>query len=891
MTQSSAPPMNMPRKGILLLLGVLLMGFHTLGATPALAVEDLILPRESTWKYEATGTDLGTAWKDTAYADGGWPSDPAILGYGETYIDTAIPFGPDPNNKYVTSYFRTTFTLADASIYTRLTLLANYDDGFVIYLNGVEAARRSMPGGAVTYATLASELHEGGEYEHIDLGGSLPHLVDGLNHVAVEVHQRDLDSSDLVMDMELRAADDEYALLPRQSTWRYEATGTNLGTGWRDTTYADGAWPSDPAILGYGESYIDTDIPYGPDANNKYITSYFRTTFTNAALSSYTKLLLLANYDDGFVLYLNGVEAVRRSMPGGAISYSTLAAALHEGGAYELIDLSGSLGNLVTGTNHVAVEVHQRNLSSSDLVMDMELFASDSPVYLTRGPYLQLATPTSIRVRWRTDVPTASRVNYGDAPGNLTQVVSSGTLTTEHELELTPLAPDTEYFYSIGDGVLVLAGGDANHRFRTYPTAGTVKPFRVWVLGDCGTGDSNAAAVRDGFADWAGNVTPDVWLMLGDNAYNTGTDGEYQAGVFDMYTNTLRASALWSTRGNHDDTRSGDNNDYYEFFTLPTAGESGGVVSGTEAYYSFDVGNTHFICLDSDGTDLSPSSVMWTWLSSDLAATSAEWIVAFWHHPPYSKGSHDSDIPGESGGRLEEMRAEALPILEAGGVDLVLCGHSHSYERSYLIDGHYGVSSTFNPGTMLLDGTSGNAATTGPYVKPGGGPTSHAGTVYAVAGSSGKTGGGTFNHPVMHISVPTLGSLVLDINDDQLEASFIGTNAGVIDQFTIYKGEATGVPDAPVAVSPMLAPAHPNPMTTTARLAFSLPERGAVRLRLVDVQGARVRDLVDREMGAGEHVVVWDGRDAAGRETAAGAYFAVLEVAGERRVRKIVRVE
>ena len=93
---------------------------------------------------------------------------------------------------------------------------------------------------------------------------------------------------------------------------------------------------------------------------------------------------------------------------------------------------------------------------------------------------------------------------------------------------------------------------------------------------------------------------------------------------------------------------------------------------------------------------------MMTWLAADLADTTANWIVAFFHHPPYTKGSHDSDTDVE----LVEMRENALPILEQGGVDLVLTGHSHSYERSFLIDGHYGVSSTFTA-AMKKDAGSG----------------------------------------------------------------------------------------------------------------------------------------------------------------------------------------
>jgi len=88
-----------------------------------------------------------------------------------------------------------------------------------------------------------------------------------------------------------------------------------------------------------------------------------------------------------------------------------------------------------------------------------------------------------------------------------------------------------------------------------------------------------------------------------------------------------------------------------------------------EAYYAFDHGNVHFICLDSEGSSRAPGGAMLTWLQSDLLATGQDWIVAFWHHPPYTKGTHDSDNPADSGGRMRDMRENALPILEAGGVE------------------------------------------------------------------------------------------------------------------------------------------------------------------------------------------------------------------------------
>jgi tetratricopeptide (TPR) repeat protein len=132
------------------------------------------------------------------------------------------------------------------------------------------------------------------------------------------------------------------------------------------------------------------------------------------------------------------------------------------------------------------------------------------------------------------------------------------------------------------------------------------------------------------------------------------------------------------------------------------------------------------------------------------------------------------------------MRQLVVPILERHGVDLVLAGHSHSYERSMLLDGHYGLSSSLTP-EMVLDAGDGNPAGDGAYEKGGLGPTPHDGAVYAVAGSSGGVGGGTYDHPVMVVSLAELGSLVLDFDASRLEARFLSSTGAVRDAFAIAK--------------------------------------------------------------------------------------------------------
>ena len=412
--------------------------------------------------------------------------------------------------------------------------------------------------------------------------------------------------------------------------------------------------------------------------------------------------------------------------------------------------------------------------------------AAAEAAVLTRGPYLQLGTPTSIVVRWRTDAATDSRVLFGAQPGALSSAVLDPTGTTEHVVTLTGLSPATTYYYAVGTSTEVLAGDDADHVFVTAPPDGTSGPIRIWVLGDSGTGNQDALAVRDAYLAYTGQRRTDLWLMLGDNAYPSGTDAEYQTKLFDIYPMMLRRSVLWPTLGNHDGvsadsaTQSGP---YYDIFSLPTAAQAGGLASGTEAYYSFDFANIHFVVLDSFETDRASGGAMLTWLDQDLDATLQDWIIAFWHHPPYSKGSHDSDTEIE----LVEMRENALPILDAHGVDLTLTGHSHSYERSFLIDGHYGDSSTFDP-SMVVDGGDGSVGGDGPYTKSALGGIPHAGIVHTVAGSSGQISGGSLDHPAMLVSLNVLGSLVLDIDGNRLDAAFLDQAGAVRDSFTIIKG-------------------------------------------------------------------------------------------------------
>lgn len=467
---------------------------------------------------------------------------------------------------------------------------------------------------------------------------------------------------------------------------------------------------------------------------------------------------------------------------------------------------------------------------------------------LVRGPYLQSGTPDSLVVRWRTDVPTDSRVRFGLAPDALDRHVDDPLLAVDHQVLVTGLSPATRYYYSIGSTAQALAGADADHSFVTAPLPGTHQSVRIWAFGDAGDDPTNEPQrrVRDGYLKFAEGRRTDVWLLLGDNAYTLANDVDYQTDLFESYPTILRQTVVWPTFGNHEAFSANPENQlgaYFDIFTLPTAGEAGGVPSGTESYYSFDHANIHFISLNSEVLDREITGPMLTWLRQDLAANTQDWTIAYFHRPVYSKGSHDSDRPTDSldqSTAMKDLRERVLPILEESGVDLVLTGHSHSYERSYLLDGHYGTSDTFSA-EMQVDDGDGDPNGDGPYAKTDDlSADAHAGAVYAVVGTGEENTGGTLDHPAMVTSLgDRTGTLVIDVDGKRLDAVFVDANGNPTDPFTIIKGTANLAPYArddraltetgdPVTLAVLANDRDPNHDSLTLA-SVGHPEHGVAR--------------------------------------------------------------
>ena len=400
--------------------------------------------------------------------------------------------------------------------------------------------------------------------------------------------------------------------------------------------------------------------------------------------------------------------------------------------------------------------------------------------------------PKSIVVRWRTAEPAESFVFCGTNHANLNLSFGNTDLITEHQVIVSNLQAQTTYYYAVGDHTMSQVG-NLDYHFTAAPITGSDRPVRIWFVSDYGYYEAQEIPVRDSMFNFAAGSRPaDVWLTGGDNDQHDGSDENDQIAIFETYSNLLQTTPIWPSLGNHDIITPSNPGPcpFYDNFTLPTNGESGGVPSGSEFYYSFDYGNVHFISLNSIYPEhsVSTNTDMLQWLRQDLAATRQPWKIAFWHAPPYTKGSHDSDDPYDISAYMVQMRENALPILESYGVDLVLNGHSHVYERSYFLNGHYGYSWELSE-TNVLDGGDGREGGdgNGAYQKRG-----KRGAVYVVAAvGSSPYGAGYSQHPAHYLRYEDYaGSCMVDISSNRLDFKFIDTETNVLDYFTIIKTPA-----------------------------------------------------------------------------------------------------
>ncbi|MBL9134589.1 MAG: hypothetical protein JNK85_01910 [Verrucomicrobiales bacterium] len=370
-------------------------GITTDSATVNLTVGDpavqrvLVAINDTTqWSYDRSGTDLGVDWRNRSFNDSAWPKGKALIADESTTtvepIRTAISRFND-NNEYIkTFYFRTKFNYTDfIAPGVKLKLRHVVDDGAIFYLNGTEINRFGIADGPVD-ATTDATGHENAYEGPFDIPVEL--LLPGENVLAAEVHQSGGSSSDMVFGAELVATIPtvitNLVAINDVTQWRYDRSGTDLGTEWRSRTFNDASWPQGKALIADESTTtvepIRTAISRFND-NNEYVkTFYFRTRFNFGAVGDATVIAKLRHVvDDGVVFYLNGTEFHRFGIAEGPIDATTDATG-HENAYEGPFEIPSSL--LVPGENVLAAEVHQSGGSSSDMVFGAEVVVTLRPV-------------------------------------------------------------------------------------------------------------------------------------------------------------------------------------------------------------------------------------------------------------------------------------------------------------------------------------------------------------------------------------------------------------------------------------------------------------------------------------------------------------------------------
>lgn len=343
--------------------------------------QQTILNPGSEWYYLDDGSDQQSTWRTETFDYSSWQSGPAPLGFGDP-MATTISYGDDSSNKHITYYFIRDIEVNLSEISEQVNFNIRRDDGVVVYVNGEEVIRDNMPDGEINYQTLSSTTIDGGD-ETVYNVFTLPKSIfeEGNNRIAVEIHNRSLSSSDIAFDMsityQLYEEPEEVVTtsnfpLEKGSGWAYNDLGPgNLEYDWKEQDFENSGWSAGYAPLGYGDP-MKTNISYGDDSSNKYITYYF-TKDLEVNLDELTDEVEIGlRRDDGAIVYINGQEVVRDNLPEGTITPNTWANNTVDG-ADEKRYYSFFVPKTVfqNGTNRIAVEIHQRDGQSSDVGFDM----------------------------------------------------------------------------------------------------------------------------------------------------------------------------------------------------------------------------------------------------------------------------------------------------------------------------------------------------------------------------------------------------------------------------------------------------------------------------------------------------------------------------------------
>jgi hypothetical protein len=298
---------------------------------------------------------------------------------------------------------------------------------------------------------------------------------------------------------------------------------------------------------------------------------------------------------------------------------------------------------------------------------------------LVVAPYLGETTSSSVVLSWATAGSGPGEVRYSrDHSYSLVvpALISVRDGKTWYSTTIPGLLPDTAYHYRVYvDGLDLTPWSQIS--FHTAPATSS-SAFTFAVLGDSRPWHLSSPPSEGALAVAAGmdRHSFDLVLHTGDIVYNggvcSGADSSWQQYVracFDLYRGLLGDTPLYPAVGNHE-LAGGDcgYQAYTDVYHLPANAPAG----NEEVYYSFNWRNVHFVALDTS-QPYTTGSPQLDWLVQDLQSNTQTWTVVFFHHPAYSSGNH---------GSTPEVQTYLVPVFETYGVDLVLTGHDHHYERT-----------------------------------------------------------------------------------------------------------------------------------------------------------------------------------------------------------------
>lgn len=301
-------------------------------------------------------------------------------------------------------------------------------------------------------------------------------------------------------------------------------------------------------------------------------------------------------------------------------------------------------------------------------LVTLAALACSASAALPAGPYVNSVTDTSANIVWAEAIAESgstvelydvtAKVAVAAKPTDESNAIAGEQSEKIHVAAFQGLAAGHTYRYTIKRGNAVAAEGS----FQTAPAPGSKGPLKFVTYGDPQTYPERHRQVVEAVK----KELPLAFLAIsGDYAEEASKWPDVKKEFFAVARDLLSQVALWTGRGNHEM----DGRLYRDMFAQP----------GTESTYSFDYGNLHYVMLDcyrvgsSRSKDKAAMDEMIAWLEKDLEAAKAraDWIIVSYHEPTFNVGGH-----AETWGR-----DDLWPVLEKHGVDIVLCGHSHLYER------------------------------------------------------------------------------------------------------------------------------------------------------------------------------------------------------------------